>query len=127
MASAKVRFEQVRARLLRKLFLKARTMEHSKPLYRVQREATEDAAWWQLVNIFRRLFGLQARGAELPCEEASPSWTAHSARLLVNRSSPRRMVKPAMVNRSGPDLFPAACILKKPFIPPKMGGVAPLA
>jgi len=25
------------------------------------------------------------------------------------------MVKPAMVNRSGPDLFPAACILKRWF------------
>ena len=58
---------------------------------------------------------MKARGAELPCEEASPSWTALSARLLVNRSSPRRMVKPAMVNRSAPDLFPAACILKRWF------------
>jgi hypothetical protein len=36
------------------------------------------------------------------------------------------MVNRRMVNRSAPDLFPAACILKKSFIPPKMGGVAPL-
>jgi len=36
-------------------------------------------------------------------------------RLLVNRSSPRRMVKSNRVNRSGPDLFPAACFLKKWF------------
>jgi hypothetical protein len=37
------------------------------------------------------------------------------------------MVKSNVVNKSAPDLFPAACILKKQFIPPKTGGIAPLA
>ncbi|HXW21474.1 MAG TPA: hypothetical protein VEK14_01035 [Rhodomicrobium sp.] len=36
-------------------------------------------------------------------------------RLLVNRSSPGRIVKSDMVNRRPPDLFPAAYILKKWF------------
>ena len=35
--------------------------------------------------------------------------------------------KTNVVNRSMPDLFPAACILKKSFIPPKTRSIAPLA
>jgi len=38
-----------------------------------------------------------------------------AARLMVNSSSPRRLINARMVNRSVPDLFPAACILKKWF------------
>ena len=34
---------------------------------------------------------------------------------MVNRSWPRRLINARMVNRSAPDLCPAACILKEWF------------
>ena len=42
-------------------------------------------------------------------------------------TSLRRLVKAKMVNGSAPDLFPAACMLKKPFLPPTIGSLTLLA
>jgi hypothetical protein len=42
-----------------------------------------------------------------------PSWTALA---VVNRLSPRRIVKQKIVNRGAPDLFPANYLLKNRYI-----------
>jgi hypothetical protein len=46
-----------------------------------------------------------------------PSWTAPIVGVMVNRSSPRRVVNSKMVNGSTPDLFPPTHVLNKYFIP----------